>query len=72
MGKSTKSNLPLLSFKANRKPQNGKNMNIPKYLDTNYGQDSKPVKGSFTSDIIAEAGSTTSDWVENGWHMWLK
>lgn len=47
-------------------------MNIPKYLDTNYGQDSKPVKGSFTSDIIAEAGSSTSDWVGNGWHMWLK
>lgn len=36
-------------------------MNIPKYLDTNFVQGSKPVNGSFTSDIIAEAGSTTSD-----------
>lgn len=48
------------------------NMNIPKYVDTKYGHESKPVKWSFTSDIIAEAGSTTSDWVGNDWHMWLK
>lgn len=36
-------------------------MDFPKYLDTNYGQYSKPVKGSFTSDIIAEAELKMAD-----------
>lgn len=30
--------------------------------------DSKPMRGTITSDSTAEDGSITSDWAGNGWH----
>lgn len=68
MRESTKSNVLLISFKTNNygNPQHGYKCKYPKIFLHLLTTDSSPVRGIVTSNIIAGAGSTTSDGVENG------